>query len=87
MNDGLEAENMNNQEESEEVSESDRSSETSDSDDMTWITWFINLKGHECFIEVDTDYIQDDFNLTGLNTMVSVLICFQLNKPSIGPIF
>jgi len=39
-------------------------------DDMTWIEWFCKLKGNEFFIEVDDDYIQDDFNLTGLSQIV-----------------
>eukprot|EP00903_Cladosiphon_okamuranus_P015692 g14488.t1 len=66
----------------EEVGESDEpdltasadledSSELSASDeDSTWISWFVTLRGNEFFCEVDEDYIQDDFNLTGLSTMV-----------------
>ncbi|CAM9666540.1 unnamed protein product [Scytosiphon promiscuus] len=47
------------------------SSELSASDeDSTWISWFVTLRGNEFFCEVDEDYIQDDFNLTGLSTMV-----------------
>lgn len=47
------------------------SSELSASDeDSTWISWFVSLRGNEFFCEVDEDYIQDDFNLTGLSTMV-----------------
>ncbi|KAF8621565.1 hypothetical protein AX15_007592 [Amanita polypyramis BW_CC] len=37
---------------------------------LTWITWFCSLPGHEYFCEVTEDFIEDDFNLTGLNTMV-----------------
>lgn len=37
---------------------------------LTWITWFCSLPGHEYFCEVSEDFIEDDFNLTGLNTMV-----------------
>lgn len=37
---------------------------------LTWISWFCSLPGHEYFCEVAEDFIEDDFNLTGLNTMV-----------------
>jgi Casein kinase II regulatory subunit len=43
---------------------------STDSDDMTWITWFCSLRGNEFFTEIDEDYIQDDFNLTGLAALV-----------------
>ena len=37
---------------------------------LTWISWFCGLPGHEYFCEVSEDFIEDDFNLTGLNSMV-----------------
>lgn len=37
---------------------------------LTWISWFCSLPGHEYFCEVSEDFIEDDFNLTGLNNMV-----------------
>jgi casein kinase II subunit beta len=37
---------------------------------LTWITWFCSLPGHEYFCEVSEDFIEDDFNLTGLNSLV-----------------
>jgi len=43
---------------------------TSEEEDMTWIQWFCSLKGNEFFCEVEEDYIQDDFNLTGLRPLV-----------------
>ncbi|KAJ3413234.1 casein kinase 2 regulatory subunit [Chytridiales sp. JEL 0842] len=35
-----------------------------------WMEWFLSIKGHEFFCEVDEEYIMDRFNLTGLNNEV-----------------
>ncbi|KAL9931445.1 hypothetical protein V8E36_009731 [Tilletia maclaganii] len=37
---------------------------------ITWIKWFCSLPGHDFFSEVDEDFIEDDFNLTGLSQVV-----------------
>lgn len=55
----------------------------SGTESLTWISWFCSLPGHECalslrrarltlsdFAEVAEDFIEDDFNLTGLNSLV-----------------
>ncbi|EIW65620.1 hypothetical protein TREMEDRAFT_46125 [Tremella mesenterica DSM 1558] len=37
---------------------------------ITWINWFTSYPGHEYFCEVHEEFIEDDFNLTGLQSMV-----------------
>ncbi|RMZ81074.1 hypothetical protein DV738_g2474, partial [Chaetothyriales sp. CBS 135597] len=50
---------------------SDMSQSSSQSPD-SWIAQFCSLVGHEYFAEVSEDFIEDDFNLTGLQSQVSM---------------
>jgi casein kinase II subunit beta len=53
----------------EEGSSSGFQSDSSD-DDYAWIPWFCSLKGNEFFCEIESSYVQDGFNLTGLSTQI-----------------
>jgi casein kinase II subunit beta len=59
--------------EGDELASSLDGSETSEDvseEDVSWVQWFISIKGNELFCEVDEDYIHDEFNLTGLSADV-----------------
>mmetsp|Transcript_989 Transcript_989/g.3585 ORF Transcript_989/g.3585 Transcript_989/m.3585 type:complete len:255 (-) Transcript_989:37-801(-) len=50
--------------------DSDGETDVSASEETSWVNWFCRLQGNEFFAEVDEDYIQDEFNLCGLNQQV-----------------
>jgi casein kinase II subunit beta len=52
------------------MSQSETSSDFRSDDDYAWISWFCALKGNEFFCEVDENYAQDGFNLTGLSGQI-----------------
>ena len=60
------------------TAESSEEASGSDEDVASWISWFCSLKGNEFFCEVEGDFIQEDFNLSGLSSLVSV--CSRLWK-------
>ncbi|PVU96979.1 hypothetical protein BB559_002167 [Furculomyces boomerangus] len=47
------------------------SEESGDEEALSWISWYCSLSGHEFFCEVEEEFIDDDFNLTGLSQMVN----------------
>jgi casein kinase II subunit beta len=52
------------------IASSHSSASSTPTSSLTWISWFCSLPGHDYFCEVAEDFIEDDFNLTGLNAMV-----------------
>ncbi|KAJ2159321.1 casein kinase 2 regulatory subunit [Coemansia sp. RSA 552] len=45
-----------------------------DSASLTWISWFCSLKGNEFFCPVPEEFIEDEFNLTGLRQSVNYYV-------------
>ncbi|KAJ3151619.1 casein kinase 2 regulatory subunit [Geranomyces michiganensis] len=63
-----------------DVTEDEESLSAEDSDEETdsetgssiisWISWYCSLPGHEYFVEVPDDFVEDEFNLTGLQNPI-----------------
>ncbi|KAI8378335.1 casein kinase II, regulatory subunit [Blakeslea trispora] len=50
--------------------EDENSDSNTDGSLQSWISWFCSLSGHEYYIEVPEDFIEDEFNLTGLASVI-----------------
>ncbi|KAI8592751.1 casein kinase II, regulatory subunit [Geranomyces variabilis] len=64
---------MTDPESEESLSAEDSYDETdseSGSSIVSWISWYCSLPGHEYFVEVPDDFVEDEFNLTGLQNPI-----------------
>jgi hypothetical protein len=61
---------------------------TSSGTPESWITSFCSLLGHEYFAEVSEEFIEDDFNLTGLMSQVPMYKeALEARKHILTPLF
>ena len=61
---------------------------TSSGSPESWISSFCSLLGHEYFAEVSEEFIEDDFNLTGLQSQVTMYkealeVCHNVQPPPV----
>lgn len=73
LSDGDEEESQDEEESDEDVDSND------DQEQEPWISWFCSFRGHEFFCEIDEDYIRDNFNLTGLSSLVRWCTLLRIN--------
>ncbi|KAK9763902.1 casein kinase 2 regulatory subunit [Basidiobolus ranarum] len=68
----MEEQGRNDNQTPEEVEEEfSESSSTHDSEEMlSWISWYCSLVGNDFFCEIAEEFIEDDFNLTGIKPLV-----------------
>ena len=70
----LEEEEIDGQCSEDDSSESESSSES----ECNWIMWFITRRGNELYCQVDEAYIRDDFNMTGLSSVVQYTLLYDM---------
>ena len=68
----LDGERLEEDEEDEDEDEDDDDDEDEEEEDaaQTWIEWYCSIRSNAFLVEVDEDFITDDFNMTGLASEV-----------------